>query len=147
MTENINAVETTVQAPVRQLPANRSLLKTILLSFITCGIYALILYTKMGEELNLTASRYDGKKTMHFCLLTFIVAPLTCGIGALVWFHKFSNRIGDELKRRNIDYKLNAGSFWFWNIVGSFIIVGPLVYYYKLIKAINLINANYNIYG
>lgn len=135
---------TVVQAPARKLPTNRGALKAILLTIITFGIYSLILYTKMSEELNITASKYDGKKTMNYCLLFFIVTPFTLGIGAIVWFHKFSARIGNELKRRNIDYKFGAGSFWLWNTLGLFIIVGPFVYLHKLIKAINLINTDYN---
>lgn len=135
---------TVVQAPARKLPTNRGALKAILLTIITLGIYSLVLFTKMAEELNITASKYDGKKTMNYCLLAFIVTPFTLGIGAIVWFHKFSARIGAELKRRNIDYSFGAGSFWLWNTIGAFIIVGPFIYLHKLIKAINLINKDYN---
>lgn len=135
---------TVVQAPARQLPTNRGALKAIFLTIITFGIYSLVLFTKMAEELNITASKYDGKKTMNYCLLAFIVTPFTLGIGAIVWFHKFSARIGAELKRRNIDYSFGAGSFWLWNTLGALIIVGPFVYLHKLIKAINLINKDYN---
>ena len=81
---------------------------------------------------------------MNFLLLFFIVGPITLEIGTLVWFHKFSARIGDELNRRGIDYSFGAGSFWVWSVLGILIIVGPFVYLHKLLKAINLINADYN---
>lgn len=135
---------TVVQAPARKLPTNRGAFKAILLTIITFGIYSLVLFTKMAEELNITASKYDGKKTMNYCLLAFIVTPFTLGIGAIVWYHKFSARIGAELKRRNIDYSFGAGSFWLWSTLGALIIVGPFIYLHKLIKAINLINKDYN---
>lgn len=135
------------QGPAKQLPTNRGAIKAILLSLITLGIYPLVLYTKMADELNLTASKYDGKRTMNFCLLCFIVAPLTLGIGAIVWFHNFSARIGNELKRRGINYSFGAGSFWGWNLLGCFIVIGPFIYVHKLIKAINLINEDYNVKG
>lgn len=147
MNEYPNTAETITQAPARQLPTNRGVIKTILLTIITFGIYSIVLYTKMAEELNITASKYDGKKTMNYCLLAFIVTPFTLGIGAVVWFHKFSARVGAELKRRNIDFSFGAGSFWLWNVLGLIILVGPLVYLYKLIKSINLINADYNSKG
>lgn len=133
--------------PAIQLKTNRGLLKIILLTIITLGIYDIVLYCKLSSELNITASKYDGQKTMNYALLFFLVGPLTLEIGTLVWFHKFSKRIGNELKRRNISYSFGAGSFWGWNILGLLIIVGPLVYIHKIVKAINLINADYNVNG
>lgn len=142
------AVATAVKtAPAVQLKTSRGAVKSILLSIITLGIYSIVLYYKMSSELNITASRYDGKKTMNYALLFFLVGPLTLEIGTLVWFHKFSSRIGDELKRRNIQYSFGAGSFWGWNVLGILIVVGPFIYLHKVIKAINLINADYNING
>ena len=134
-------------APVAQLKTNRGLLKTILLSIITLGIYPLVLYSTISTDINLIASRYDGKRTMHYCLLVFLVAPITLGIGAIVWCHKISNRIGGELTRRGIAYSFGAGSFWGWNVLGSLIVVGPFIYIHKLLKAMNLLCADYNING
>ena len=84
---------------------------------------------------------------MHFCLLYFLVAPITLGIGGIVWFHRISNRIGDELRRRNIDYRLSAADFWLWNVLGALIFIGPFVYFHKLFKATNLMCADYNAKG
>ena len=134
-------------APVLQLKTTRGLLKFILLSLITFGIYTLVFFSKISSDINLIASRYDGKRTMHFCLLLFIVAPITLGIGAIVWYHKISARIGRELTRRDIGYSFGAGSFWLWNVLGSIIVIGPLVYLHKLCKAMNLLSADYNTKG
>ena len=134
-------------APALKLKTNRGLLKFILLSLITFGIYALVVMSTISTDINVIASRYDGKKTMHFCLLLFIVAPLTLGIGALVWYHRISNRIGSELARRGIAYSFGAGSFWGWNVLGSLIVIGPLVYHHKLFKSMNLLCADYNVKG
>ena len=134
-------------APVGQLKTNRGLLKLILLSIVTCGIYPLVVYSAISSDINTIASRYDGKKTMHYCLLMFVVAPLTFGIGGLVWCHRISKRIGNELKRRGINYSFGAGTFWLWNTLGALIGVGPLVYTHKLFKAMNKLSENYNMYG
>ena len=140
--ENINT------APAFQLPTRRGWLKTILLSLITFGIYPLVMFSKISSEINLIASRYDGKKTMHFCLLVFIVAPITLGIAAFVWSHRISNRIGNELARRGIAYNFGAGTFWGWNILGSLLFgIGPFVYLHKLCKSMNLLCADYNVNG
>lgn len=140
-------MENTVTAPVGQLKTNKGLLKTILLSLITFGIYALVVMSAVSNDVNIVASRYDGKKTMHYCLLTFLINPITCGIAGIVWYHKISNRIGAELKRRGVDYKLSASDYWLWNVLGSLIVVGPFIYLHKLLKATNLMNEHYNVNG
>lgn len=134
-------------APIGKLKTNRGLLKFILLSMITFGIYGLVVMSVISSDINTVASRYDGKKTMHYCLVIFIFSWLTLGIVPLVWFHRLSNRIGCELNRRGIAYSFGAGTYWGWGILGSFIVVGPFIYYHKLFKSMNLICENYNING
>lgn len=134
-------------APVGQLKTNRSLLKYILLSIITFGIYGLVVMSSVSTDINTIASRYDGKKTMHFCLVFFIFSAITLGIVPLVWYHKISNRIGAELARRNISYSFGAGTFWGWSVLGALIFVGPFIYTHKLLSAMNMLSAHYNING
>lgn len=134
-------------APVGQRKANKSLLKTFLLSIVTLGIYGLVVMTTVTNDINIVASRYDGKKTMHYCLLVFVFAPLTLGIYGLVWSHKISNRIGDEARRRGIASSFSAVDYWLWNVLGALILVGPFIYLYRLFKNINAINAHYNVNG
>lgn len=140
------AVETN-SAPERKLKTNKGLVKYILLSLITLGIYGLVVMSSVSSDINTVASRYDGKKTMHFCLLYFIVAPITLGIAGIVWYHRISDRIGNELKRRNIAYNFSCADYWLWNVLGSFILIGPFVYCHKLFKATNLMCADYNTKG
>lgn len=143
-------VQNTAAQPVRpvgQLKTNRGLLKFILLSIITLGIYAIVYMSSISTDVNVICGRYDGKKTMHYCLLFFLVGPITAGIADLVWYHRISNRIGGELERRGIDYKLGAKDFWLWNVLGALIIVGPFVYMHKLSTAMNKLAENYNVNG
>lgn len=133
--------------PVGQLKTNRGLLKFILLSLITFGIYGLVVLSVVSTDINVIAGRYDGKKTMHYCLVFFIFSWLTLGIVPLIWFHKISKRINGELNRRGIAYNFGAGTYWGWGILGSLIVVGPFIYLHKLLKAMNLLAENYNING
>ena len=142
-----NTVYVQQQRPVNPLPTNRGLIKFILLSFITLGIYGLVVMCKMSSEINVVAQRYDGKKTMNYALMVFIFAPLTLGIAVIVWYHKFSARLGNELARRGLAYSFGAGTFWGWNVFGSLIVVGPFIYTHKMFKSMNLINGNYNAVG
>jgi len=133
--------------PARQLKTNRGLVKFILLSMITFGIYALVVWAGIEDAINTAASPYDGKKTMNFWLLIFIIGPITLGIAYIVWFHKISNRIGNELSRRGIAYKFSAGDFWIWDVLLACIVIGPFVYLHKILKATNLLCEHYNQFG
>jgi len=134
-------------APARKLKTNKGLVKFIFLSMLTFGIYGLVVMSSLSSDINTVAERYDGKKTMHFCLLAFIVGPITLGIAYIVWYHRISARLGRELRRRNLSYDFSAADYWLWNVLGSFIVVGPFIYCHKLFKACNLICADYNVKG
>lgn len=131
-------------APAKKLNTKRGLLKLILLSIITFGIYPLVAFSGVSSDINIIASRYDGKKTMHYCLLVFIFSWLTLGIAPIVWMHRICNRIGNEAKRRGIVYSFSAADYWLWGVIGSIIVVGPFIFLHKFFKASNLIAADYN---
>lgn len=133
-------------SPALQLPTNRGLLKTIPLCLITLGIYGTVMQSRISTEIKLVASRYDGRRTMPF-LEMLMLAPLTLGIYGFVWQHQLADRVGAELRRRNDTYSFSASSFWLWQVLGSLIVVGPFVYQYKLLKAMNMLNASCNLYG
>lgn len=133
--------------PAYKLKTNRGLLKFLFLSLITCGIYAIVDMSRVTEDINIIASRYDGKRTMHYCLITFLFSWLTLGIAPLVWGHRMCGRIGNELARRGIAYRFGTGTFWGWGVFGSLIAVGPFIYTHKLLKAMNLLSTHYNING
>lgn len=147
MNQQMQTAPGTAAQPPAQLKTNRSLLKFILLSLITFGIYGIVVMSSISNDINLIAGRYDGKKTMHYCLLIFIVGPITCGIATLVWYHKLSARIGEELGRRGINYSFGASDYWLWNVVGSLIVVGPFIFFNKLFTAMNMLSENYNVNG
>lgn len=73
-----------VQSSAVQLPCNYSMLKLILLSPFTLGIYPLVKLSRISTDINTIASSHDGRRTMHFCLLFFLVSPITAGIANLV---------------------------------------------------------------
>lgn len=130
--------------PQYQLRTNRGLLKYILLGLITLGIYDIWQMSEISESINIIASKRDGRKTMHYCLMFFIFGWLTLGIGWFVWYHILSNRIGDELESRGINYDFDANTFWIWDVLLGLVFIGPFVYTYKLMKAMNLLSEDYN---
>ncbi|MBR6750684.1 MAG: DUF4234 domain-containing protein [Clostridia bacterium] len=153
---------------------NRSWIKTVILGMLTLGIYPLVMYHHITQEINFVCMK-DGKKTMDFLLVTFIVAPITAGIGAVVWQHRICNRMGDELKRRAIDLEFSAKDFWktcFWGMllavaavimtsieasgaelgvlsIISFVLmivasILVIIFESKFLKAMNALNEHYN---
>ena len=129
------------------LRTKRGLLKFVLLGLITFGIYDIWQMSEVRETLNLIATRCDGKRTMHYCLMFFIVGWLTFGIGWLVWNHRLSARIGTEQAARHLPVTVTAATYWLWSVLGTLIIVGPLVYTYKILHAMNDLSADYNMRG
>lgn len=127
------------------LRTNRGLFKYIFLSLITLGIYGLVVMCNVSSDINTIASSRDKKHTMNYLLIFFLLSWLTLDIAPIVWFHRISNRIGDQLSAKNLPYSFSAGTFWGWYIFGSLLFgVGPLVYMYKFFKAMNIIAADYN---
>ncbi len=134
------------QMPALMLPIRRSLGKMVFLGILTLTIYPTVIWSRMVAELNIAASRYDGKRTLSFFGM-ILLAPLTLGIYPMVWMHRFCGRIGRELQRREIDYPFGARDFWLWNVLGCLILVGPFVFTHKLTKAMNKINGSFNLCG
>lgn len=132
---------------LRTVATNRKMWKLVIYGILTLGIYPLVIWTMMTDDLNMIATPHDGKKTMHYCLLAFLVGIITLGIGFLVWNHNFANRLGDEARRRGISTNLSASSFWLWDFLGSLIIVGPFVYMHKVCETIDALGENYNQFG
>lgn len=121
---------------------NRGMIKLILLSIITCGIYGIWFWSTVGEDLNILVP--GEKKTMHFCLVYFIFSWLTFGIVPLVWMHRVSAKTGAALRQRGLNYSFSATDFWLWGVLGSIIIIGPFVYAHKLCTALNYASADFN---
>lgn len=56
--------------------------------------------------------------------------------------------MGNELKRRGINYSISASTFWVWNILGALLFgIGPFVFIHKFLKASNMLNADFNAKG
>lgn len=132
--------------PALVLPEKRGLGKMIFLGILTLGIYPVVIWSRMVTELNIAASRHDGKRTMPYFAMLLLI-PLTLGVFGFVWMHKFCGRIRGELARRGIRYRFGPRDFWLWNVLGMLILAGPFVFVHKLTKAMNKINENFNSFG
>lgn len=123
---------------------DRSFVAWFFLNLITGGIYGLVVMYFIVSDVNEICSPRDGKKTHSYLLMVFLFSWLTLGIYPLVWWHGFSDRVGDALQSRGYPRMLSAGTFWGWNVLGSLILVGPWIFDYKMLQAINTLAADAN---
>ena len=72
------------------LPTNRKVWKIWLLSFITLGIYGLLVMFAMSKETNIACAE-DGKHTRGFWGALFL-SIITLGIYGFVWYYKWADR-------------------------------------------------------
>ena len=122
----------------------RSIALVILLSFVTFGIYPLILMCIMGEEVNRICEG-DGKKNM-FYLLAVLLGFVTLFIYPVIWCCKAMNRLQDNAYRYGptVNPAHSGGSFVLWTYLGTFIGVGSLVAFAYFVSDVN---AFADIYG
>lgn len=112
-------------SPAYKLATNRSMWKMLLLGIITFGIYPMIIYYYMYEDINIIASRHDGKRTMHPIAMSFLCV-ITLGIYYFVWMHKLCKRIGNELSRRSVNYRFGPKHFWLLDVLFGWVLYIPI---------------------
>lgn len=125
----------------------RGLVKIVLLSIVTFGIYGLVNVCGIVKDLNKCRQGHgETKKSMNPVAVVFL-SVVTIGIVPLVWGHRLTKRMSDELEYRDISYSLKVWHYWVFGILLCETVVCPIIYLHKLIKASNLINKHHNTYG
>ena len=123
------------------LKTNRGFWKIFLLSFITCGIYGLFVTHNMAKEANLVDE--GGKKVGGLAAVIFLGA-LTLGIYTIYWNYRICEKYGNSVRLSGGTPRITGGGWLLWTLVGSLIVVGPLVAYVKQIHLWNDANSAYN---
>lgn len=124
------------------MKTNRGMIKLILLSAITFGIYSLFFWHKYAEDMNIVCQG-DGKHTRGI-LARIIFSTITFGIYELVWMYNVGERISANAHKRGIHCNVSGGSILLWYILGSFIFIGPFVALHKMIHGLNDLCYAYN---
>lgn len=99
---------TSVKGNVPQLlPTNRKVWKIWLLSFITFGIYGIVVMFAMAKETNISCSE-DGRHTRNFWGAIFLTL-ITFGIYGFVWYYKWADRENTYLCRHRAEGGILSG--------------------------------------
>ncbi len=129
------------ETPRAKLSTNRKMWKFLLFSYLTFGIYGIIFFIPFSLELD--RIHPSGTKQMNY-VYAYILAFFTFSIVLDIWHYQNANRVSEALAYRGIDYEFGTRDFWLWFILGSFIFIGPFVYFHKLCTAMNLLCEDYN---
>ena len=125
------------------LQTDRSVWKFIIFNILTLGIYSIFFYMPLSYDLDKAAPRDDRSKTMSYAF-AFVLSLFTFNLVLTIWYYQFAVRLEEALEELDIECDFGVRDFWIWQIAGSFFVIGPFVYTYKLCKAMNLICADYN---
>jgi hypothetical protein len=109
---------------------------------ITFGIYGLWRIYVLARDINLMCAG-DGKKTWGL-IAYFFLGIITFGIYDLIWLYMVGDRLCDNAKRYNLTFREGGGTVLLWFLLGSFIVVGPLVAMYIIFKNTNALADEYN---
>ncbi len=121
---------------------DRSFVKWLLLSIVTCGIYSLVFMYQWIKDIN-TICDGDGKETKELLML-ILLSAVTCGIYGIVWYYGVAERMHANASRYNVDITETGSTIILWMLLGSFIAVGPYVAMYILINNTNKLAEAYN---
>ena len=129
---------------MKKIKTDRSLVMYILLTIVTCGIYAYYFIYKLADDVN-EMCEGDGQKTgglIRYIVLSF----LTCGFYSLYWEYKIGNRLQANAPRYNISLQENGTSILLWYLVGMVLCgIGPFIAMHILIKNTNQLAMAYNV--
>lgn len=120
---------------------DRSLGMYILLSILTCGIYPYYFWYKAAEDAN-TICCGDGEETTGGA--TLVLLFLFCGIYQYYWLYKLGDRLQRNAKRYGMEFQESGTTVLLWLVLGMFIVIGPFISWYILIKNMNSLAKAYN---
>ena len=119
----------------------RGLIKYILFSLITFGIYDLYIIHKAAKE----ANKADASTKKVGGLIWFIIfTALTAGIYSFYWQYKVTEKFANVIRADGQKPPITGGALLLWMIFGSMIIVGPFIAGHKFFKNWNMAVAIYN---
>lgn len=128
------------------IKTDRSIIKYILLSLVTCGIYSLWFIYDLAKDVN-TMCEGDGKKTaglVKMLLLTLI----TCGIYGVYWWISIADRMYMNGSRYDADIPYKGSSVMLWYLLGLFCLnLLSYVAIYYVIENANALALAYNNHG
>lgn len=120
---------------------DRKLWKLVLLTIPTFGIYNIVFWFQFTRDLN---QMNQKEKRIKNYILVWFLSLITLGIYRWVWLFYLADRIQVTGEQMGMKIKPGGGIVLGWKLFGSFILIGPLVADYFVIRNMNRIAKEYN---
>lgn len=125
------------------ITTNRGLVKYILLSLLTFGIYGLWFVHGVAKDANIICYG-DGKKTAGL-IKVILLSIITCGVYSYFWHYNIGNRLAENAIRYGLEFSENGTTILIWMIVGMITFgIGNFVVISILSKNMNLLAIEHN---
>ncbi|RKM55614.1 DUF4234 domain-containing protein [Butyrivibrio sp. X503] len=125
------------------LNTDRNLFIVVLLTIITCGIYAYYFTYTVARDMNITCAG-DGEETPGL-VAYILLSMVTCGIYSYYWYYKVGNRLSKNAPRYGMTFEESGTTVLLWMVVGTLLCgVGVFIALYIVIKNLNAICEGYN---
>ena len=127
-----------------RITVKRSLIKYIIFSIFTFGIYSLWFVHALARDVNTMCAR-DGKRTAGLLKL-ILLSIITFGIYGLYWNYALAKRLQTNLKEQyGIEVPESGVTVLLWSTIGTLLCsIGPFVALHIIIKNTNILAAFYN---
>ena len=133
----------------RPIQTDRNLLLYIVLSIVTCDIYAFYFIYKLAQDINIMCVD-DGERTGGLAAY-ILLSIVTCGIYSYYWMYKIGNRHYNNAPNYGLHFDENGTTILLWCIIGFLLCgIGPFIAMYFIIRNTNAMAAAYNarfVYG
>ncbi len=124
----------------------RSFLAYILISILTLGIYPIIYWTKISNEVNVLCEG-DGKKTMKY-VYAWLLNIVTFGIFGIIWEYQLAKRLQENAARYDLDFSEGGAMVAVLDTVGMlFFGLGRTIASFIMTKNFNKIAVAFNEYN
>lgn len=120
---------------------DRRLWKLLLFTIPTFGIYNIYFWYKFTSDLN--EINKEDKRIKNYILVCCLTI-LTLGIYRWVWFFYLADRLQVTGGHMGMRIKPGPGVTLSWRLFGTFILIGPLVSDYFVIRNMNRLAREYN---
>jgi len=127
-----------VGEPIKQ----RGLASLIIFSILTLGIYSLYWNHKLAKDVNIMCEG-DGEHTSGL-LKYILLGIITFGIYWVIWQFMLGDRLYHNAPRYGLSFKEGGGTIVLWDTLGIFILIGPYIALYIIIRNVNALAQQYN---
>lgn len=122
---------------------NRGIIKYIILSFITLGIYAWWYTYKLAQDMNVVCEG-DDENTPGL-LAYVLLSMVTLGLYSYWWQYKIGNRLQANAGRYGLTFQESGTTILPWDIFGVVLCgIGPFVAMWIIMKNMNAMARTHN---